>query len=173
MANPKLLLLALAFLPFAIASTSKPNIILFVIDDLGWNDTSYQGAEYSTPNIDKLAEEGIRLKQYYVQPLCSPSRSALMAGRYPYHLGLAHGVITNGHPFALSSDEVTIADRLRKGGYATHAVGEYYGWMSAQLSCKNALCPVTSIAHMSHSHYSLSQKSHDRKLSIVMNARLT
>ena len=52
----------------------KPNIILFLIDDLGWNDTGVQGAEYSTPTIDQLAKEGIRLKQYYVQPLCSPSR---------------------------------------------------------------------------------------------------
>ena len=101
----------------------KPNVILFVIDDLGWNDTSYQGSEYLTPTIDKLAEEGIRLKQYYVQPLCSPSRSALMAGKYPYHLGLAHGVITNGHPYGLGLNETTLAQRLKKGGYSTHAVG--------------------------------------------------
>lgn len=106
-----------------LCEANKPNIILFVIDDLGWNDTSYQGSEYPTPTIDKLAEEGIRLKQYYVQPLCSPSRSALMAGKYPYHLGLAHGVITNGHPYGLGLNETTIAQRLKKGGYSTHAVG--------------------------------------------------
>ncbi len=101
----------------------KPNIILFVIDDLGWNDTSYHGAEYNTPNIDKFANEGIRLQQYYVQPLCSPSRSSLMAGRYAYNLGLANGVITNGHPYGLSLDEVTIAQQLKSGGYSTHAIG--------------------------------------------------
>lgn len=108
------------------SASDKPNVILFVIDDLGWNDTSYQGADYSTPTIDKLTEEGIRLKQYYVQPLCSPSRSALLAGRYAYSLGLAAGVITNGHPYGLGLDEVTIAQHLKEGGYGTHAVGGYF-----------------------------------------------
>ena len=105
-------------------SADKPNIIFFVIDDLGWNDTGYQGADYSTPTLDKLATEGIRLKQYYVQPVCSPSRSALLAGKYAYNLGLADGVITNGHPYGLGLDETTLAQHLKDGGYATHAVGE-------------------------------------------------
>ena len=106
------------------ASADKPNIIFFLIDDLGWNDTGYQGADYSTPTLDKLATEGIRLKQYYVQPVCSPSRSALLAGKYAYNLGLAAGVITNGHPFGLGLDETTFAQHLKDGGYATHAIGE-------------------------------------------------
>lgn len=106
-------------------SPAQPNIVLFVIDDLGWNDTGYHGAEYSTPTIDKLASEGIRLKQYYVQPVCSPSRSALMAGRYSYNLGLAAGVITNGHPYGLGLSEVTIVQHLKDGGYATHAIGKW------------------------------------------------
>lgn len=105
------------------ASEEKPNIILFVIDDLGWNDTGYQGADYTTPTIDRLAKEGIRLNQYYVQPLCSPSRSALLAGKYAYSLGLAAGVITNGHPYGLGLQETTFAQRLKDGGYATHAIG--------------------------------------------------
>ena len=54
--------------------------VFFMIDDLDWNDTSYQGADYSTPTLDKLTTEGIQLKQYYVQSVCSPSRSALLAG---------------------------------------------------------------------------------------------
>lgn len=105
-------------------SPAQPNIVMFLIDDLGWNDTGFQGAEYSTPTIDKLASEGIRLKQYYVQPVCSPSRSALMAGRYSYNLGLADGVITNGHPYGLDLGEITIAQHLKDGGYATHAIGK-------------------------------------------------
>ena len=120
-------LLLLALLSAAGAASEKPNIIMFLIDDLGWNDTSYQGAEYSTPTIDMLANEGIRLKQYYVQPVCSPSRSALLAGKFPYNLGLAAGVITNGHPYGLSLDYKTIADRLRDGGYGTHAIGMCIG----------------------------------------------
>ncbi|XP_019860668.1 PREDICTED: arylsulfatase B-like [Amphimedon queenslandica] len=125
MCSFSLVLFLLAFSAPLVSSANSPNIILFVIDDLGWNDTSYQGSDIQTPNIDKLAEEGIRLKQYYVQPLCSPSRSALLAGKYPYHLGLAHGVITNGHPYGLGLNETTIADHLKKGGYSTHAVGKW------------------------------------------------
>ena len=104
---------------------AKPNILMFVIDDLGWNDTSYQGSEIKTPAIDKFANEGIRLQQYYVQRVCSPTRSAIMAGRYPYHMGLAHKVIGDGHPFGMPLNQTTIANELKKGGYSTHAVGKW------------------------------------------------
>ena len=98
---------------------------MFVIDDLGWNDTSYQGSEIPTPNIDKFAKEGIRLQQYYVQRACSPTRAAILAGRYPYHMGLARAAISNGHPLAMPLNQTTIADELKKGGYATHYVGKW------------------------------------------------
>ncbi len=106
------------------AAESKPNVIVFVIDDLGWSDTGYNGADYTTPTLDRLAREGVRLSQYYVQPLCTPSRAALMAGRYPYHLRLAHGVIGDGCPYGLGLEEVTLAQQMKRAGYSTHAVGE-------------------------------------------------
>ena len=98
---------------------------MFVIDDLRWNDTSYQGSEIPTPTIDRFAKEGIRLQQYYIQRACSPTRAAIMTGRYPYHLGLARAVISNGHPFGVPLDQSTIADELKKGGYGTHYVGKW------------------------------------------------
>ena len=104
---------------------AKPNILMFVIDDLGWNDTSYQGSEIPTPNIDKFAHQGIRLQQYYVQRACSPTRAAILAGRYPYHMGLARAIISNGHPLGMPLNQTTIADELKKGGYATHYVGKW------------------------------------------------
>ena len=97
---------------------------MFVIDDLGWNDTSYQGSEIPTPTIDKFAKDAIRLQQYYVQRVCSPTRAAIMTGRYPYHLGLAKTVISNGRPFGVPLTQSTIADELKKGGYGTHYVGK-------------------------------------------------
>jgi len=106
-------------------AATKPNILMIVIDDLGWNDTSYKGSDIKTPTIDKFASEGIRLQQYYVQPVCSPTRSALLAGRYPYYMGLARMVITNGHPFAMPFNQTTIADELKRGGYSTHCVGKW------------------------------------------------
>ncbi|XP_065914604.1 arylsulfatase B-like [Dysidea avara] len=114
----------------SIAAT-KPNILMIVIDDLGWNDTSYKGSDIKTDFIDTLAVEGIRLQQYYVQRYCSPTRSAILAGRYPYHMGLARAVIINGHPFGLPLNQTTIqsataiADELKKGGYSTHCVGKW------------------------------------------------
>ena len=95
------------------------------MDDLGWNDTSYEGSDIPTPTIDKLANEGIRLQQY-VQRLCSPTRSAIMTGRYPYHLGLADGVILAGYPYGMPLNQATIANELKKGGYATHIVGKWH-----------------------------------------------
>ena len=121
---PMLLLFWLQYSKTNVAAT-KPNILMFVMDDLGWNDTGYQGSEIPTPAIDKFANEGIRLQQYYVQRVCSPARAAIMAGRYPYHMGLARAVISNGHPLALPLNQTTIADELKKGGYGTHYVGKW------------------------------------------------
>ena len=107
-------------------NAAKPNILMFVIDDLGWNDTSYKGSDIKTPTIDKFANEGIRLQQYYVQRVCSPTRSAIMTGRYPYHIGLAKSITANGHPFGVPLNQTTIANELKKGGYATHCVGKWH-----------------------------------------------
>ena len=120
-----LLLFCFQYVTARVNAAAKPNILMFVIDDLGWNDTSYQGSDILTPNIDKFAREGIRLQQYYVQRICSPTRAAIMAGRYPYHMGLARTVISNGYPFGMPLNQTTIADELKKGGYATHCVGKW------------------------------------------------
>ena len=101
------------------------NIVMVVVDDLGWNDMGYSGAEYKTPNIDRLAAESVRLSQYYVQSVCSPSRAALMSGRYPFRDGLARHVIVNGLPFGLPPEQVTLATALKQAGYATHAFGKW------------------------------------------------
>ena len=109
-----------------INEATKPNILMLVMDDLGWNDTSYKGSDIPTPNIDKLANEGIRLQQYYVQRLCSPTRSAILADRYPYHMGLAAGVIRPGRPYGMPLNQTTLANELKKGGYITHIVGKWH-----------------------------------------------
>ena len=63
-------------------SKKSPNIVFIVADDYGYRDIGYHGAEFATPNLDKLASDGVKLENYYVQPICSPSRSQLMTGRY-------------------------------------------------------------------------------------------
>ena len=64
------------------------HILLVVVDDFGWSDVGFHGSKINTPNMDKMAAEGVILDNYYVQPICSPTRSALLSGRYPIHTGL-------------------------------------------------------------------------------------
>ncbi|MCA9165842.1 MAG: sulfatase-like hydrolase/transferase, partial [Planctomycetales bacterium] len=86
-------LLALAFASQQTASAAneapRPNIVFFLIDDLGYSDCGFNGGgEISTPNIDALAKQGAVLESHYVQPICSPTRAALMTGRYPTRTGV-------------------------------------------------------------------------------------
>ena len=69
------------------ANGVKPHILFVLVDDLGWSDVGFHGSKIRTPNIDSLATEGVILDNYYVQPICSPTRSALLSGRYPIHTG--------------------------------------------------------------------------------------
>src|SRR5262252_10841118 len=75
------------------AADKKPNIIYIVSDDQGWKDVGYHGSDIRTPNIDRLAATGVRLEQFYAQPMCTPTRAALMTGRYPFRYGLQTAVI--------------------------------------------------------------------------------
>ena len=75
--------------------TNKPNIVIFLSDDMGWTQVGFNGGkEIATPNIDRIAREGVKLTQFYVQSVCSPTRAALLTGRYPFRNGMeerSHG----------------------------------------------------------------------------------
>ena len=78
----------------ALAVQTKPNIVHIVADDLGWKDVGFNGCtDIKTPNLDKLAAGGAKFTQFYVQPMCTPTRAALMTGRYPFRYGLQTIVI--------------------------------------------------------------------------------
>ena len=82
-----------ASVPVTRAADAKPNIIYIVADDLGWKDVGFHGSDIRTPNLDKLAENGVRLEQFYAQPMCTPTRAGLLTGRYPLRYGLQTLVI--------------------------------------------------------------------------------
>ena len=97
----------------------KPNIVFIMADDLGNADLGYRGGEIKTPNIDKLVNEGVRLESFYGEPVCTPSRAALMTGRYPMRYGLQTLVIFPSHTYGLATDERTLPQALREAGYRT------------------------------------------------------
>ena len=68
-------------------AATKPHILFFLVDDFGWSDVGFHGSKIRTANIDKLASDGVILDNYYVQPICTPTRAALLSGKYPIHLG--------------------------------------------------------------------------------------
>jgi arylsulfatase A-like enzyme len=115
------------------ASGSRPNIVFILADDLGWKDVGYHGGGIKTPNIDKLASGGARLEQFYVQPVCSPTRSSLMTGRYPIRYGLQVGVVRPWAQYGLPLEERTLARALKQAGYTTAICGKWHlGHLNSQ-----------------------------------------
>lgn len=108
------------------AQLTPPHIVILLADDLGWGDVGYHGSEISTPNIDELAKKGTRLNQFYVQPVCSPTRGALLTGRYPMRLGLQCGVVRPWAEHGLPLDERTLPSALKEIGYQTAIVGKWH-----------------------------------------------
>lgn len=104
----------------------RPHIIYIMADDLGWKDVGFHGSDIQTPNIDKLAQGGVRLEQFYVQPMCTPTRAALMTGRYPCRYGLQTLVIPTPSKYGLPTDEWLLPQALKDAGYQTAMVGKWH-----------------------------------------------
>jgi arylsulfatase A-like enzyme len=106
------------------APAVQPNILYVVADDLGWADVGYHGAKIRTPTIDRLAREGVELDQHYVQPVCTPTRTAIMSGRYPSRFG-PHALVPSNLR-ALKPGTVTLASALKSVGYSTCLSGKWH-----------------------------------------------
>jgi len=100
----------------------KPNIIIILADDLGWADVGYHGGKIATPNIDRLARQGVCLENFHVCPLCSPTRAGLMTGRWPIRYGIGESVITPWRKYGLPTTERTLADLVATAGYERRGV---------------------------------------------------
>jgi len=105
----------------------KPNIVHIVADDLGWRDVGFNGCtDIKTPNIDALAAGGAVFSQFYVQPMCTPTRACLMTGRYPFRYGLQTAVIPSVSTYGLDTDEWLLPQCLKEAGYKTAIVGKWH-----------------------------------------------
>src|SRR5258707_205184 len=131
---------------------SRPNIIIILADDMGFSDLGCYGGEIHTPNVDRLAAEGVRLTQFYNMARCCPTRAALMTGLYPHQAGVGFMCQDLGEPAyrgELNDRCVTIAEALRQGGYATAMVGKWH------------------LSHLSVGEAALTQRLGDRDAAVV------
>lgn len=139
----RLIAAAICLIPLTIqlnaaAPNARPNIVFFFADDLGWTGLRCFGSDlYETPNLDQLAKEGVKFTDAYAAcTVCSPSRAAIMTGKYPARLHLTDFIAGQNRPFAkltipkwqkwLKHEEVTIAEALKAGGYKTAQIGKWH-----------------------------------------------
>jgi arylsulfatase A len=119
-------LVMLLFVACNLRAAAPPNIIVVFTDDHGYGDLGCYGSpNIATPNIDRMAAEGIRFTSFYAAPFCGPSRAQLMTGCYPARVGHARNP-GPGSPWGLHPNEVTVAEVLRGAGYATMAIGKWH-----------------------------------------------
>jgi arylsulfatase A-like enzyme len=107
-------------------AADKPNIVFILADDMGSYDVGWRGSEIKTPNLDKLCAQGTKLENFYVQPVCSPTRSSLMTGRYPMRMGLQSGVIRPWADYGMPLEERTLAQAMHEAGYTTAICGKWH-----------------------------------------------
>lgn len=102
-----------------VAATTRPNIILIMVDDMGWSDIGCYGSEINTPNIDRLASEGILFTQFYNNAKCTTTRSSLLTGLYPRNGG-------RGQDALITQQMLTLGEAMRHAGYATGLSGKWH-----------------------------------------------
>ncbi len=111
----------------AASASRRPNIVIILADDLGWQGVGYQDSFIHTPNIDRLANQGVEFTNFYVSPMCSPTRIGLMSGRYPLRLGLGRSVIRPWSKYGLPPEVQTLPEVLATAGYRNRgAFGKWH-----------------------------------------------
>src|SRR5262245_36552584 len=115
----------------AAETAKRPNIVVFLVDDMGWADIGCYGSEIPTPHIDALAKTGVRFTQFYNTARCSPTRASLMTGLYPHQAGMGHldNIVftgTKGYQGKLRDDCMTMAEVLGDAGYFTIMTGKWH-----------------------------------------------
>ena len=123
------------------AAAPRPHIILALIDDWGHSDVGFTNrlvdGKLRTPRLDELssAAGGVVLRNYYVQHICTPTRSVLLSGRYQIHTGLQHATIHPAQPNALPTDLPLVGDLLRAQNYSTHMCGKWHVGFYTEAAC--------------------------------------
>lgn len=122
-----------------------PNIVVILADDMPWNYPGFNSGPCETPNLDRLAKEGTRLTRFYVHSVCSPTRAALLTGRYPFRNGMEER--SHGNDIAgMLPDERTLAQALKPFGYDTALIGKWHlgNWYQRQLPLQRGSITITA-----------------------------
>ena len=154
------------FLLFLTFVLSAPNVVFILADDYGWNDIGFHGSsQVDTPVMDSMAEEGVILNNYYVIPLCTPSRASIMTGRHPVRLGLQHSVIIAGQRLGLPLEYKILPQYLNEMGYESHAIGKWHlGFFHRKLDTFS--CSAHTSKYQLHL-INLEEKSYTRRVSFL------
>ena len=150
-------------------SKGLPNIIILLADDLGYSDLGCYGGIAKTPNIDRLAKQGIRFSNFYAAaPNCSPSRAGLMTGRFPSKVGI-YNYLPENHPMHLKGDKVTIAEIVKEQGYRTGHFGKWHLGCLPQNPSLNQPQPIDQGFDYSLGTANNAQPSHLNPVNFVRN----
>ena len=115
------ILLATSLSVVSASNASKPHIIMFVVDDLGWHNVGWHNSDIITPNADKLLKEGVELDRSYVYFYCAPTRSSIMSGRLPYHVNQV--ILPDwSKDWNMPQEMTALPKKLKQAGYHTHMV---------------------------------------------------
>jgi arylsulfatase A-like enzyme len=159
------------------APPGAPNIVVVLVDDVGFADLGCQGSEIPTPNLDRLATEGVQFTNFHSAPMCSPTRAALLTGLNPHRAGVGHVAQDDpgfpGYRAELADDCVTMAETLRASGWATFCVGKWHLCRDADTSAAGPMhsWPVQrgferfygildAFTNLHHPHQLVSDNSH-------------
>ena len=118
-------LLFIILITLCSGTITPPNILVMLAGDLGYNDISWNNLEIMSPNLDKLARDGIILENHYTG-VCSASRAALLTGYHPIHTGIQHGPLENQEPRGLYTNFTLMSEYFSHIGYCTHLVGKWH-----------------------------------------------
>lgn len=184
------LLLAAGILTLAVLTTpslaqakedARPNVLIILADDMGYSDTGAFGGEIATPNIDALAERGLRLDRFYVSPACSPTRAMLLTGRDNHRVGLGSmaEILTDqqrgrpGYEGYLHADVPTLAERLEAAGYATMMSGKWHlGKDKARIPAARGFGQSFALLQGAHNHFGFDQSAAYRRYGAATDYRL-
>ncbi|VGO18148.1 sulfatase-like hydrolase/transferase [Pontiella sulfatireligans] len=123
----------------------SPNVLVFILDDAGWKDVGYMGGDIATPEIDKIAGQGVRLNKFYTYSTCTPTRAAFFTGEAPSRSGIVYPIQHDDH-YGIPAEKETLPEVFRKNGYKTALIGKWH------LGVQSELAPC---AHGFEMHYGM------------------